>query len=58
MDCKHRLEDLMGVEDGVICTRCGKYFDHIPKQDEPAPTRIAAPVKKTTRKAPAKKGDK
>ena len=56
MDCKHRLEDLMGVENGVICTRCGKHFDHIPKQDEP--TKVEAPVKKTTRKAPAKKGAK
>ena len=63
MDCKHRLEDLMGVEGGIVCTRCGKHFDHIPKQDapkkaEPEPTKVAAPVKKTTRKAPAKKGDK
>ena len=55
MDCKHKLEDLMGVADGVICTRCGKHFDHIPKQEEPA--KIEEPVKKA-RKAPAKKGAK
>ena len=59
MDCKHELKDLMGVEGGVICRKCGQFFDHIPKQEkEPAPTKVAAPVKKTTRKAPAKKGAK
>lgn len=51
--CKHETEYLMGVADGVICTKCGQHFDHIPKQD------AQEPAKKTTaRKAPAKKGAK
>lgn len=61
MDCKHELKDLVGVADGVYCKKCGQTFDHIPKQEvvkEPEPTKVAAPVKKTTRKAPAKKGAK
>lgn len=63
MDCKHELKDLVGVADGVYCKKCGQTFDHIPKQDAPQkselePTKVAAPVKKTTRKAPAKKGAK
>ena len=63
MECNHELKDLMGVAGGVICRKCGQHFDHIPKQDapqkaEPELTKVAAPVKKTTRKAPAKKGAK
>lgn len=64
MDCKHEIEKLVGVADGVICTGCGKHFDHIPKQNkvapdqlENAPTKVAAPVKKSIRKTAAKKGD-
>lgn len=63
MDCKHELKYIVGIAGGVKCTNCGQFFDHIPKQDapqkaEPEPTKVAAPVKKTTRKAPAKKGAK
>ena len=73
MDCKHKLEDLMGVEGGVICRKCGKHFDHIPKQEvvpvQPKPEKIPAPEaqpeqeaapaeKKSIRKTAARKGGK
>lgn len=50
MDCKHELENIVGVAGGVICKKCGQHFDHIPKQEAPA----AAP-KKAPAKAPAKR---
>lgn len=66
MDCKHELKDLMGVEDGVICRKCGQHFDHIPKQEKVkiAPVQPEdeqdvekAPKKKSIRKTAAKKGE-
>lgn len=60
--CKHNLEDLMGVEGGVICRKCGKFFDHIPKQEAqtiaPVQPEQAPAKKKSIRKTAAKKGDK
>lgn len=64
MDCKHELQYIVGVAGGVICTKCGRHFDHIPKQDaEPeAPAKEAPKAeekpKKATRKVAAKKGAK
>lgn len=66
MDCKHEIEKLVGVADGVICTGCGKHFDHIPKQEKVkiAPVQPEdeqdvekAPKKKSIRKTAAKKGE-
>jgi len=60
MDCKHEIEKLVGIAGGVYCRGCGKTFDHIPKQEAPKKEtpKDDAPVKKTARKAPAKKGAK
>lgn len=50
MDCKHELGDLMGVADGIVCTKCGKRFDHIPTQTEAPAEEKKAPAKRTAKK--------
>lgn len=43
-ECKHELKDLVGVADGIICTRCGKKFAswaELSAEDAPKPVKKA-----------------
>ncbi len=58
--CKHELKDLMGVAGGVICRKCGEFFDHIPKQEPTKAPEVKAeePVEEKPKRTRAKKGAK
>lgn len=56
MDCKHELQHLVGMADGVHCTACGAVLQMLPVAEAKAQKK--AVPKKTAPKAAPKKGGK
>lgn len=56
MACNHKIEYLVGMADGIHCTKCGAVLDHIPTPEKAEAPDKKAPVKKApAKKTPAKK---
>lgn len=55
-ECKHELKDLVGMADGIHCTKCGAVFVELPlnkPESKPEPAE-----KPAVKEAPKKKGAK
>ena len=33
MECKHELENLVGIADGIYCRKCGAILKELPKKE-------------------------
>lgn len=53
MECKHELENLVGMADGIHCLKCGAVLNEMPKKEgddgKLADNESARPVEKRKR---------